>query len=124
MLSVSPARVALHAELAALADAFFATQEPVEAVEAVEVSEPAVMMCDGSKGWATRYLGAPKRLVANLKGECGPYFAAYVANALRRGWTNSCTSFHFPLSVSPSGEVYGAAQRYRSGPDLPANHLA
>lgn len=58
MLSVSPARVALHAELATLADAFFASRaasEPVEAVEPVEPSAPSIA-CDGSLGWATLYL--------------------------------------------------------------------
>jgi hypothetical protein len=58
MLTVSHSRVALHEELAALADAFFAAREPVAAVEAVEPVAPAAVACDGSKGWGTRYLGA------------------------------------------------------------------
>jgi hypothetical protein len=126
MLTVSPARAALHAELATLAAEFFAAREAVAPVEAVEPSTPAVVTCDGSKGWGTRYLasGRSRRVLVSLKLKAGPYFAAWVATSMRKGFDTACTSFHFPLAVTPQGIVCGAAQAYRSSPDLPVSHLS
>lgn len=129
MLSVSPARVALHADLAALAEAFYAARaaaEPVDAVAPAEAVAPAAATCDGSKGWGTRLLvsGRARRVLVSLKREAGPYFSAWIATSMRRGFDKACTSFHFPLAVTPDGIVCGAAQAYRASPDLPVSHYA
>jgi hypothetical protein len=126
MITVSPSRVALHDELAALAAAFFAAQEPVAAVETVVSPKPSVVSCDGSRGWGTRLLasGRSRRAVVALKGRAGPYFSAWVATAMHKGWSGARTSFHFPLAVTPDGIVCGAAQAYLTSPDLPVSHYA